>query len=377
LGQVVRIVANENQRPAIELITLHILRNRLARCANFVKQANDGHRDIEPPISVALDLLASEQLPFPSLTGIVEAPILRPDGTLLQSPGYDGATRLFYLPASDLQGCDVPDHPTSDDVESARATIADSVGEFPFVDRASLANLYALFLTPILRPTLKGHVPLAIIDAPQAGTGKGLLSNCVSLITSGHSASMTTLPDNEEEVRKRLTALLLDGPNIIVVDNIERPLGSPSLAAILTSDVWTDRILGRTETVSLQQRATWIANGNNLQLCGDLPRRSYWIRLDARMARPWERQSFRHPDLSTWVLQNHGKLLAALLTLARYWYTLGCPAVAVRPLGGFETWTNTVGGVLAAAGITGFLENQELVYSRADAGVLGCGRDSS
>jgi hypothetical protein len=128
-------------------------------------------------------------------------------------------------------------------------------------------------------------------------------------------------------------------------------------------------VLGRSETVTVSQRATWIATGNNIQLRGDLPRRCYWIRLDARESRPWQRQNFRHPDLLGWVTRNRGRLVHALLTLARGWVAAGKPKASDLPqLGSFEAWTEIVGGMVAYAGIPGFLGNLSALYDKADEG---------
>ncbi len=130
--------------------------------------------------------------------------------------------------------------------------------------------------------------------------------------------------------------------------------------------MWKDRTLGKNENLYLPQRATWLATGNNLRIRGDLPRRCYWIRMDAKTARPWERTGFKHDDLVSWVSDNRGRLLAALLTIVRAWHTAGRPPAAVPTFGGFERWAMTVGSILAYLGIPGFLENREALYEQLD-----------
>src|SRR5262249_6745494 len=134
----------------------------------------------------------------------------------------------------------------------------------------------------------------------------------------------------------------------------------------LTAPEWSDRILGKTEKVRIPQRATWMATGNNLRIGGDIARRCYWIRLDAENARPWQREGFRYPDLLSHVLANRGQILAAVLTLARAWFAAGCPKAKVPKVGGFEGWATTIGGVLARAGIEGFLGNLDELYAQVD-----------
>jgi hypothetical protein len=132
--------------------------------------------------------------------------------------------------------------------------------------------------------------------------------------------------------------------------------------------MWEDRILGKSEMIQLQHNLVWLATGNNILLGGDLPRRCYWIRMDAHTARPWQREGFRHPDLLGWVKQSRGQILAAVLTLTRAWIQAGKPqpGANVPIVGGFSDWRNTIGGILEVAGIPGFLGNLEQMYETSD-----------
>jgi hypothetical protein len=69
------------------------------------------------------------------------------------------------------------------------------------------------------------------------------------------------------------------------------------------------------------------------------------------------------------VEKTRGELVGAVLTIARGWYAAGKPkAEGVPRLGSFEAWAEIVGGILAFAGIEGFLGNLEELYSKADEG---------
>src|SRR5205807_2481383 len=153
-----------------------------------------------------------------------------------------------------------PAQPTRQEVEQALACIWEVLGEFPYVDRCDKANALALLLTPLLRPVLR-HVPLALIDAPSQGTGKSLLADVVALVATGRNAAVITEASSEEEWSKLIASLLLEGAALISIDNVELPLRSAKLAAALTSDEWRNRLLGRSKTVSVPQRATWLATG--------------------------------------------------------------------------------------------------------------------
>ncbi len=131
--------------------------------------------------------------------------------------------------------------------------------------------------------------------------------------------------------------------------------------------MWRGRILGVSKTTMVPQRATWLATGNNIKLGGDLARRCYRIRMDAKTSRPFMRKDFTHSDLITWVSEHRAELVGALLTLARAWYVGGKPKYDHLPsLGTFSGWVKIIGGILEYAGVHGFLSNLEQLYEEAD-----------
>lgn len=370
-GALVRVVEDEHKRPGIQSINENVLRGRLARVANFISTREvNGQKVVrpqDPPLTVVRDLLAAGVWPFPKVTSIIECPALRPDGTVISDPGYDGATGLVYHPANGLSVPEIPHTPEPKHINAALGLLQDAVGDFPYADEASAANALAAVLTPILRPAVRGPVPLALIDATKAGTGKSLLASVIYTLATGQSSTVVTAPRDDDEWRKQITAALATGSQVIVIDNLTGVLYSGILAAALTSETWKDRPLGRNDgLVSYPQRAVWLATGNNIRLGGDIPRRSYWVRLDAKMSRPWQREGFKHSDLLGWVSEHRGALIAAALTLARAWYVAGCPLANTPKIGGFGEWVRVVGGVLAVAGVPGFLGNLIEMYEAAD-----------
>ncbi len=367
-GELVRIRRKEDGTPYIAHMNDAALKHLLGKYMNFVRIGFKGPQHCAPPDDIVQDILRGRgQWPFPPLDALVEFPVFRPDGTLLDTPGYDKATGLAYVPVPGLTIPPIPAHPTEVDLVAAITLIDEAIGEFPFQDKASEANAIALLLTPIIRQAINGHVPLALLDATRPGTGKSLLAELVALIATGRKAAMMGAPYDDDEWRKRIAATLSDGATIIVIDNVRSRLQSAALDLALTSHTVQERILGQSKNGVYAQRATWMATGNNIQLGGDMPRRCYWIRMDAHMDKPWRRGGFTH-DLEAWVPAHRGELIAALLTLARAWYAAGKPAPA-QPLpriGGFQPWVDTIGGILAYADLRGFLGNTEELYEQAD-----------
>jgi hypothetical protein len=366
LGALARIRADERDYAFIERVTEPMLRYRLARATDFMKAGNGGLVPVDPPANVVQDILAAGHWDFPPLEAVVEVPVIRPNGSVFDTPGYDRSLRLVYRPDPKLSLPRIPLCPTSAELRAAVSAVTDVISDFPFTSAADFANTVALMLTPVVRAAIDGQVPMALVDKPKRGTGATLLVLVIEGIATGKATELTTAPRDDDEWRKKITALLLDGRTILFFDNVEHVLTSPSLAAALSGPQWSDRRLGCSETLSVPQRATWIATGNNLKVGGDIGRRCFWIRLDAETARPWQRQGFKHKNLLPHVLSRRGELLAALLTMARAWYEAGRPTTALPTIGGFDAWTETVGGILAFVGITDFLGNLNNLYDLVD-----------
>lgn len=377
-GKLVRVGEDEDGRPAIDDLDEYGVRYELARAIDWVRtktiQSKDGSKYLEtivpPPMDVVRDFMRSPVIEFglPPLRGVIECPTMKPDGSILDRRGYDLATGLYYAPAPTLSIPRLPEEPTPGQVRAAVELLDEVICDFPFVDQASRANLIATMITPIIRPMIAGPVPLALIDKPAAGTGASLLAEVIAEVVQGRDAAMLPAPEDEAEWKKRVLSQLISGRSICILDNVEGALRSSALALVLTASTYEDRILGRSKMVVLPHRCCWIATGINIDLGGDIPRRCYWIRLDANSARPWQRNTaFVHPDLKCWVRDVRGAIIAAILILARAWTLAGRPIPPNLPkVGGFESWTETIGGILHHAGIAGFLANLDQMYDEVD-----------
>lgn len=365
-GMLARVVLDERGIPVIEPMDMARVRCRLTDVANFftMKRSDGGFIQVGtfPPKQLAENILAQEEWDLPPLAGIARSPILHSDGTIFTTAGYDPISRLKYCPDPSLNLKPIPEYPCGEEVRACVDILLKVIQDFPFVDEASRANALAILFSILMRPVIRGHVPLAIVDAPSQGTGKSLLITALATIAVG-KVSSEAIPTklNEDEWRKKITSILLSSSPFVLLDNIpdNTTVDSPMLAATLTSSEISDRLLGGNRVITVPSRAVWAATGNNLRVTGDLPRRSYSIRVDANVEVPWERTGFQISDLISYVTDNRGDLLSAALIIIRAWYTNGKPKASVPTLGSFQEWADTIGSVLAFAGIPGFLTNRE------------------
>lgn len=314
---------------------------------------------------------AADSPNLPRLVGVVHTPLVRRTGKLLDQPGYDAESRLLYLP-NGLRTPAVPPRPSRADIAAARDLLLYMVQDFPFATPHDRANYLGALLMPLLRVASPGLRPLVVINAAMQGSGKSLLAHLMRIVHGG--VMRPELPNDDDELRKQITSVLrtTTGP-VVHFDNATRTLRSGNLAALLTSNTWTDRVLGKSEDVTLPNDRLWVVTGNNVSLGGDLPRRALWVTIDPNHPCPWERRGWAEPNLLRWAEGKRGELIAALLTLVRAWVRAWVRkknrTMLMLPGRGednFYELAGRVGGILQLAGIEGVFWHRDT--ERAEVG---------
>ena len=327
----------------------------------FTGMTRNGPQIVAPPGAV-MKMIPAVMIPeLPPLDGVTTTPYLDADGSVVDGDGYHPGTRLV-LHKGGLALPPVSDAPAAAEVAAAvHLLTTDWLGDFPFArpaDKANVpagpANVIACLLTLTGRPFF-ALAPLFVADASTPGSGKGLLTTTLTLIATGEPPHFLELPRDGEEQRKKITSALLDGQTLIAWDE-SHTIAGRTLAMVLTAEKYSDRLLGGNKMLTVTNRFTQVALGNNVQVFGDMKRRIVPFRMVPDVEHPEHRTGFRHEDLEQWVRQNRGQLLAAALTIWRNWVAKGRPEADVT-MGSFERWAKAVGGALQAAGIEGFLSN--------------------
>jgi hypothetical protein len=316
--------------------------------------------EVTPPRDILAAVLAGKTWPkVPPLRGIIGAPVLRRDGTLLQQPGYDPATGLYL--AAKVALPPVPEHPTPDQVHASREFLLGRfLRDFPWSSPADRANYVALLVTPILRHFTRSLTPFALIDATMPASGKSILTGGPGML---YGQRVIPWPYSEEELRKSITAVLAEQVGVVVWDNLAEGtvIDSPTLALLLTTGVWSDRQLGSSRTIATVNDRLWMATGNNLQVGGDMASRTVRVHLDPDMPRPDLRDQSRFgiPHLDQWITipANQHTVLWHLLILVLDWTRHGAPRATTYSMRQFTPWAQALGGFLEHHGIDGFLAN--------------------
>lgn len=370
-GQLARLAkASDTGRIAIETMDVEKMLYRMRRVADFIsiKRTKEEDKILEAraPLHIAKDIIedVEQREKLPVIRTVVYSPVVGNDGTIIASPGYHAKDRVYL----ETHGLPLPPvSATREEAIAAYDRLFGSVGvfsEFPWSSNADKAQAAALLFTSFLRPYIAGNAPLALIEAPEQGSGKSLLARNLLRIfdpePETHDAPSSRDPkDAEPEWTKVLVKALRPGPAVLLLDNLRGVVASQSLEGLLTApDTYSLRVLGSNDPLIVWPCfLTIAATSNNGEMNRDMVRRSYTIRIDANMERPEERTDFRIPDLDAHVKAHRHELLTDVMTILSAWIQAGRPeGKAIK--GSFQRWASVVSGILEFLSVPGFLEGE-------------------
>lgn len=356
LVRLVRVADHEHQAdharqapgtPQIRPLALATLGERLTSAARWLKrgQKADTWIEVGAPDKVVAAVGARAEYPgIRPIVGILEAPSLRPDGTLLQEPGYDAATGYVYAPSIEFPPA--PETPTIDDARAAWASLREPWAEFPWCTELDLAAVIAALLTLIGRAAILGDVPAFTCDASSRGSGKTLTVDAVTCIAQGRPAAKMSWPkksnEDDSELEKIIGAYALRGASVLPFDNVQGVFGGGAIERLITcGDRLALRELGKSRAPELSWKGMVIAGGNNIVIGDDMARRVIKARMEPTIERPEERGGYAHPDLLAWCKAERARLVVAALTVLRCYVVAGRPNVGINDMG-FPAWARLI-----------------------------------
>lgn len=320
--------------------------------------------EVNAPGKHLLDLMSWPEVQLPRLRGIADCPMVLSNGDIVGThEGYDPQSEYWF------SGVEIPKLP---DVPAAKTVLNDWLVDFP-VDESGKANAIGMLIGNLIRPLLRQRSQVAypgiVFDASSVGSGKTLLALACGIVLTGAEPYLGTAPSIKEEWHKNITSWAASGARVIIYDNLPQKgvLDSADLAAVLTTGKWTDRLLGKSRQLELDVSAQIILTGNNVNLSEELGRRMMWVRLVPSVDRPWVRTAgaFQHPNILRYTQEHRAEILGALLALIKHWFEIGQP-IGTETMGSYEQYAGVIGGVLGAAGITGWLANSDKASEQLD-----------
>lgn len=346
--------------PMVRAMSLPTLNERAATAVRFVKVNADGDERPElPPPSVITAVHNRGEWPgVLELAGVIETPTMRPNGTLIQKPGYDRETGFLYSPNATFPI--IPDRPTQAHAREALAELQDIWVDFPFVGEndggSSRMVPVAALLTVLVRPAIVGPVPAFVVDASTRSSGKSLVVQLVVEIGTGRPPALATFPtgrDGGAELEKMLASYALAGALVVPFDNISigTTFGGAALEKYITAGGKVSlRKLGQSEAPEVPWNGVIFGTGNNLLIGDETARRVLSGRLVSPLERPEERTDFKYPRVVEHVRAMRPRLVAAGLTIVRGYVAANRPDTKTLVLGSFEAWSELVPRAIVWAG---------------------------
>jgi hypothetical protein len=277
------------------------------------------------------------RLKLPLLEGIISSPIIMEDGRLIDKPGYDPGTGLYFDPLGTVFP-PIPQNPTIDDAVRALDLLCGLLTGFPFIEDEGASESVALsgLMTAVQRRALD-YAFMHSITAPAFGTGKTYLADLFSMIVSGRIAPAISPSSQPEEFEKRLDSALLKGLGVLLIDNVNGLLESDKLAIILSGGAVDIRLFHTQKLVTIVPCSLAVSTGCNLSVIEDLRRRTLLCSLDAKEERP-ELRKFSKPGPLAVLKADRGKYVAAVLTIVRAFMQVKNRPCATDPINNYERY---------------------------------------
>lgn len=246
-------------------------------------------------------------------------------------------------------------------LEEAKEIIEKIFKGFCFKTNEDKDMAIAALLTPFLRglyPSFSTRTPVFFYEANRERAGKDYCAGIVGILYENYaiqdppiSTSENAKTNNTDELRKRILAALISGRKRIHFSNNKGFINNAVFEAVTTAETYSDRILGKSETITFDNELDFSLSGNTgVGYTADFANRCRFIKLFLDIEDANSR-IFEISDLHKWVKEHRSDILSALWTLIRNWFEKGKVPGKV-PFTSFPEWASICGGIMESAGYT-------------------------
>ena len=299
------------------------MQGEIARVCTLIRERDGKPAAVaNPPQWLGVDVLKNQDLRGVSEVKVVMSHPFWNGSEIVSKPGYDSQSNSYL----DTEGIE---YDMDTDTNTAKADLKlwkDLLSDFPFGEDSDFENALAYVLTLVLRQGLKTGeaTPLVDITAPREGVGKSLLAETLTAAVIGSQPRTRSLGSTKEEVEKGVGAALRGAPEVVLFDNVdsEKRLDSGILASVVTQPNRAFRILGVSEEMFYENRATIIYTGSNVEVTPELAKRMIAIRLyDTGVAE--KDRKVRVEGLLEHTIARHTEFISSMLRMVQRWIDAG------------------------------------------------------
>lgn len=295
--------------PLIEYLNIHSLGARLEKDIVFM---NSKYKQIPAPANILKIVGEGTNSNFHPLSGIIEHPFVNTDFEIVQKNGYDVQTGLFTVLHHKLKL-------TLIDPKKAYDYLAYTVfDEFPFATDLDRCVAVSALLTCVQRPVIAGDsgFPGFGIVSPTQSSGKTTLAQLISYSIYNRAVAATSFSKDDSELKKHLIAILREGHNCVLFDNITAgsEVKSNVLAEAMSGDIISGRLLGENRTVEAPSAVIWLFTGNGIYFVGDFGTRVFPININPNIERP-DTRHFKRSDIGQWAIEHRKETMSAIISI--------------------------------------------------------------
>lgn len=296
------------------LLNQHSVTGHIEGVAEWFKVNAEGAQIPKPlPDWVRTLLISTGSEEFPTLKAILRHPVIM-DGKLIHGDkGYDPASQ--FLIKAHMQENILPGVLSDTPPQLFEWLRTEWLGETSFDTDEDAIRAMMVPATMLVSKThlmAEGKFPAFLISAPDAGTGKSELAHALVEVVSGEDIGDTPWPEKDgPEMQKLITSLVMADVDVIVWDNLPNgmTIKNSNFDQLLTSIVWTARILGQSAIVNAPSNAVNILTGNNVGLLADTSTRVVKVRLVLKDGKP---PTYNRISLRQWTKANRASIVTAL-----------------------------------------------------------------
>ncbi|MBP3954868.1 hypothetical protein J8F10_06175 [Gemmata sp. G18] len=292
---------------------------------------------------------------LPAITLFTQNPVYTTDGRL-SPPGFDPASGIYYAgPAIEPR--------------AGTSCLDALLADFCFRAPGDRTNYVGVLLTTVLMPRFVGSKPAVLFSGNQPGLGKTILAQVIATLRDGKPAETATYNPNDEEFEKRLGAVVHRGATTIIVDNAKGKgraarIDSACLERSITDATLSFRLLGHSREIRAENSHVFCLTANTPEVSRDLVTRC--VLVDLFHEGDPARRAFTYPDPEGYARDHRAELLGELVGMVERWRGAGSPEADVASRFNKKGWGRIVGGILAHAGLPGFLANAETAAAELD-----------
>lgn len=327
----------------------HLLGSRVA----FYSRGKDSDTPADLPGDVVEMLISIvPNMNSKDLKALALLPYARPDGTIVDRPGYDPRTGVYlHFDADDIPP--VPAAPTAAEVIEALRAMWRPWSGYMFATDQDRGGMLSAICAAVCRPALD-LCPGYFFDAPVQASGKTRCAGALGALIRNRRGGITPFVGGmgaEAEMAKKIVSMLRAAEGFVCIDNVVGRWSSPVLASLITDGAINERVLGSSTWYRGDARLFVTATGNNGEPDADLGRRFIRIRIDPRCERPQSRDFAFDPVERA--LSERMSIAWGVLVLIRAHRVAGAPVMG-KGGAGFEQWSGLVRQAVLWAGAQGY-----------------------